>query len=349
MTSKQRRHAAQWAPRFASRGGAQLVDGTLLSTYRFRAAAAGAWARASWERAARDGFERHIRCTTQPSMTLFSGARTFVPALALVAGAGLAVAHATTTPAPNNPPKKEATEAKPAVDPQVKESLARMGAFLKTLHEFSIHAETTKDEIVQSDYKVKKTAVVDMTVRHPDRLRASAVGDDESREFFYDGKTLTIYSPAQKYYATMDSPPTIAATLDAAKAHYDLELPLADLLYLAAGDDLGKNAIEAGDIGPSRIGGVDCEHLALRSPEVDWQIWIEKGNKPLPHKVVITTRNQPTAPQYSAVVTWDLSPKIDDGMFAFKAPDGATAVPILPAPAAKAPPTANPATKKPAK
>ena len=276
-------------------------------------------------------------------MTLFSGAGTCVLALAFVAGAGLPLAHATTTPSPDNPPKKGVMEAKPAVDPQVKESLARMSAFLKTLHEFSIHAETTKDEIVQSDYKVKKTAVVDMTVRQPDRLRASAVGDDESREFFYDGKTLTIYSPAQKYYATMNAPPTISATLDEAKAHYDLELPLADLLYLAAGDDLGKNAVGAGDIGPSRVGGVDCEHLAFRSPEVDWQVWIEKGDKPLPRKVVITTRNEPTAPQYSAVVTWDLSPKIDDGMFAFKAPDGSTAVPILPASAAKVPSTAKPA------
>jgi hypothetical protein len=274
-------------------------------------------------------------------MTLFNGARTSALALSLVAGAGLPLAHATTTP--SNPPKKEATEAKPAVDPQVKESLARMSAFLKSLHEFSIHAETTKDEIVQSDYKVKKTAVVDMTVRQPDRLRASVVGDDDSREFFYDGKALTIYDPAQKYYATMDSPPTIAATLDAAKAHYELELPLADLLYLAAGDDLGNNAIAAGDIGPSRVGGVDCEHLAFRSPVVDWQLWVEKGDRPLPRKVVITTRNEPTAPQYSAVVGWDLSPKIDDGMFAFKAPDGATAVPILPAPAAKATPAAKPA------
>jgi hypothetical protein len=276
-------------------------------------------------------------------MTLFSGARTSVLGLALVAGAGLPMAHATTTSAPNNPPKKEATEARPAVDPQVKESLARMSAFLKTLREFSIHAETTRDELVQSDYKVKKSALVDMTVRQPDRLRAHVVGDDESREFFYDGKTLTIYDPVQKYYATMDSPPAIAGTLDAAKERYDLELPL------AAGDDLGKNAIEAGDIGPSRVGGVDCEHLALRSQEVDWQLWIEKVDKPLPHKVVITTRKEPTAPQYTAVITWDLSPKIDDGMFAFKAPDGATAVPILPASAAKAPPTAKPAPKKPAK
>ncbi|MGA7120695.1 MAG: DUF2092 domain-containing protein [Polyangiaceae bacterium] len=281
-------------------------------------------------------------------MTLLSGARTSVLALAFVAGAGLPVAQAT-NPAPKNPRTKPATEAAPAVDPRVRESLARMGAFVKTLHEFSIHAETTKDEIVQNDYKVKKSATVDLTVRNPDRLRASAVGDDENREFFYDGKTLTIYSPAQKLYATMDSPPTIAATLDAAKAHYDLELPLADLLYLATGDDLGKNAIEAGFIGPSRVGGVDCEHLALRSPEVDWQIWIEKGDKPLPRRVVITTRNEPTAPQYSAIVSWNLLPKVDDGMFSFKAPDGASAVPILPAPVAKAPPAANAATKRPSK
>lgn len=220
-----------------------------------------------------------------------------------------------------------------------------MSASLKILPEFSIHAETTRDEIVQSDYKVEKGAVVDVTVRKPDRLRASVVGDDESREFFYDGKTLTIYDPVHRYYATMDAPPTIAQALDAAKARYDLDLPLADLLYAAAGDDLGKNAFDAGVIGPSRAGGVECEHLALRSPEVDWQVGIEKGDRPLPRRVVITTRKEPTAPQYSAAVAWNLAPKIDDGMFVFKAPDGATAVPILPANAANA----QPMPKKPAK
>jgi hypothetical protein len=269
-----------------------------------------------------------------------------VLALALAMGAGLPAAHAATRKAPDNPPKKAAAE-NPAVDPQVRDLLTRMSAFLKTPREFSIHAETTRDELVQNNYKVKKTSVVDMTVRQPDRLHASAVGDDESRDFFYDGTTLTLYDPAHKYYATMESAPTVAATIDVAKAKYDLDVPLADLLYAAAGGDLGKKALKAGDIGPSRVGGVDCEHLAFRSEVFDWQILIEKGDKPLPRKVVITTRKEPGAPEYTATLTWDLSPKIDEAMFAFRAPDGAIAVPILPTSAAAvATPVPKPAPTK---
>ena len=98
-------------------------------------------------------------------MTLLSGARTSVLALAFVAGAGLPVAQAT-NPAPKNPRTKPATKPRRPVDPRVRESLARMGAFVKTLHEFSIDAETTKDEIVQNDYKVKKSRD-----RRPDRAQ----------------------------------------------------------------------------------------------------------------------------------------------------------------------------------
>ena len=77
--------------------------------------------------------------------------------------------------------------------------------------------------------------------------------------------------------------------------------------------------------------GVRCDHLAFRAPHVDWQIWIQEGKEPLPRKLVITTRDQPNAPQFSVVVTkWNLKPTVTAQTFSVRAPSGAKRVEFVP-------------------
>lgn len=79
------------------------------------------------------------------------------------------------------------------------------------------------------------------------------------------------------------------------------------------------------------VEGVRCDHLAFRSPHVDWQIWIQEGKEPLPRKLVITTRDQPNAPQFSVTVTkLDLEPTFTPQTFGFRAPSGAKQIEFLP-------------------
>lgn len=217
-----------------------------------------------------------------------------------------------------------------AVDPKSKEALARMSAYLKTLDAFTVRAETSKDELVDGDFKAQKSATVTLSVRRPDGLRAEVSGDDGDRVFVYDGKTLVVHARTENYYATMPAPPTIREALDAAEARHGVELPLLDLLYAATGDDLGSGVVAAGDIGPSRVAGCDCEHYAFRGKNVDWQLWIERGDRPLPRKIVITTKDDPTRPQYAAVLTWDLSPRFDAATFTFSPPKGAMPIAFEP-------------------
>ena len=53
------------------------------------------------------------------------------------------------------------------------------------------------------------------------------------------------------------------------------------------------------DLGTGVIGGVECDHLAFRTDEVDWQIWIAQGPRPYPCRYVITSTNVPGSPQYT--------------------------------------------------
>ena len=71
------------------------------------------------------------------------------------------------------------------------------------------------------------------------------------------------------------------------------------------------------------IDGVLCDHYAFRQEGVDWQLWIERGNTPMPRKLVITTTDEETQPQYVAQLTWNLTPQLDDTIFTFNPPEDA--------------------------
>jgi hypothetical protein len=86
------------------------------------------------------------------------------------------------------------------------------------------------------------------------------------------------------------------------------------------------NVIESKHIGQGVVDGVECEHLAFRGPETDWQIWIEPGAKPVPRKYVITSKTIAGAPQYTLKIKDWKTDANAEGDFAFKAPADATKV-----------------------
>jgi len=235
----------------------------------------------------------------------------------LLARPPLEVAAKTTSPAPT------AAEP-PALDPEARALLARSREYLASLDAFHVRAETTQDTVVGGDYKLQKAEVVDLIMQRPGRMRIDITGDERNQLIVDDAKTLTIFSRPEKYFATMSALPTIPETLDVAEARYGVKVPLVDLMVMAAGEDFGSNVTRSRDIGPSRCGAASCEHLAFRGKKVDWQVWIQSGDKPVPLKMVVTTRDLPSQPQYTALLAWDPAPRIDASTFAFTPPPDAT-------------------------
>ena len=216
----------------------------------------------------------------------------------------------------------------PAVDPEVIRALERMGKFLQSLKAFEVRAEGATDQVLETGQKIQFGGVAHYRVRKPAHLRADVNTDRKHTQFFYDGKTLTMYRPRMGYYATIPAPPTIRQMLEVAEQTYGLDVPLADLFFWGT-DASGVGSITAATlIGPSKIGDVLCDHYAFRQPDVDWQLWIERGARPLPRKLVITTIQEEARPQHGAVLTWNLSPKLDDSTFVFKPPASAHRIPI---------------------
>ena len=119
----------------------------------------------------------------------------------------------------------------------------------------------------------------------------------------------------------------------------------ADLLYRNAFKLLMQDVTLAVSVGTTVLGGVECDHLLFSRPDVDFQVWVEKGDKPLPRKLVINSLADETQPQYTAVMNWNLTPKIDPAVFTFVPDANAKRIPFM-TPEALAAATA---AKKPAK
>jgi hypothetical protein len=279
-----------------------------------------------------------ITCCNSPGTNrLFRRARVALAVatlLPLLAGASVAMAEPSASEPVAAPVAAAAT---PAVerDPKAIEALDVMGAHLRTLLTFSVRSETTKDEVLASGQKIQFAGTVEMQVRAPDRLRADVSSDRKQRQFYYDGKTVTVYAPRMKYYATAEAPPTLREMLAALNADYGIDMPLVDLFLWGTDQADSRDIKSAIHVGMARIDGVDCDHYAYRQEGVDWQVWIERGNSPLPRKLLITTLVDPSQPQYTAELKWNLSNRYADKAFVFVPPKDAEKIMLLPLSAAK--------------
>jgi hypothetical protein len=209
----------------------------------------------------------------------------------------------------------------PAVEPKADELLRKMSAYLAGLEQFSAQTENTLEVVLKSGEKIQFDNPVNFSMRRPNKLRADRKGDIVQQEFYYDGKTLTLYMLNGKYYATVAAPPTIDETIDFARAVLDVYAPAGDLIYANAYDVLMEDTLSGFYVGLSVVGGLRCHHLAFRGNDVDWQIWIEEGDKPLPKKFNITTKWMTGAPQFTMwVKTWNLAPNFTEDIFTFVPP-----------------------------
>ncbi len=222
--------------------------------------------------------------------------------------------------------------AQPAgIDPQATKLVKASTDFLASQKRFSAETRSSLEVVLTSGQKIQFDHLARLSVQRPNKLRADRVGDLVEQAFYFDGKSLTIFNPGEKYFATVAAPGTIEELLDFARTRLDIVAPAGDLVYGNAYDILMTDVTQGFVIGKAVVEGVRCDHLAFRAPHVDWQIWIQEGKEPLPRKLVITTRDQANAPQFSVVVTrWNLRPTFTPQTFSFRAPSGAKQVEFMP-------------------
>src|SRR6267142_7196613 len=222
-----------------------------------------------------------------------------------------------------------AADQKASVDPRADELPKRMGDYLGQAQFFSVSAEVWQDIQLSSGQRIQADRAVDLQVRRPNRLRAEVHSPRRNRELIYDGSAITLFNRAQNFYGTVHSSGSLDEAMDAASDRFGIAMPLEDFVRSDPHKDLMHKVTSGADIGPVTVMGVLCEHLAFTQDNIDWQVWIENGARPVPRKFVITYKDEPDSPQFIAIFSnWDFATELPDFVFHFEPPAGASKIKV---------------------
>jgi hypothetical protein len=218
----------------------------------------------------------------------------------------------------------------PKIEPKAEQYLKAMSSYLAGLHTYSFQVEEFLDEARSDGQKLQLSNQRHMSVSRPDKIFGESEGDTANSQFYYDGKTVTVFDRGQKTYAVEKVPGTIDGMLDDLHERFETDQPLADFLFADPYKEFTENVRSGEYVGLHYVGKVKCHHLAFRQKTVDWQIWIDAGDEPLPRKLVITFKQQADQPQFTALIhRWDVNPKLGNEMFQFQPPEGLRKVDFL--------------------
>jgi hypothetical protein len=216
------------------------------------------------------------------------------------------------------------------IDSEAIRLLRQMGKYLGAAREFSFRADITDDVVLSYGQKIQNGGIANVEVRRPNTLHVRYSGDERQTQVFYDGKYFTILDMAKLIYTKTNVPPTIDAAVDKIFDQFGFSVPIADLVYEDPYRILIENVETGFLVGRKLISGRPTFHLAFTQKEIDWQIWIEDGPRPLPRKLLITYKNETSSPQYTAILSdWNFQPRLSDSFAEFHPPLGSDEIEFL--------------------
>jgi hypothetical protein len=205
-----------------------------------------------------------------------------------------------------------------------KSILKAMSNYVSSKKTIELKFDSDIEVITPQLEKIQFTNSGEALLSRPDKLRAHRVGGYADVALYFDGKTVSVYGKHINGYAQFDAPGTVDHLIEALRAGHGIALPGADLLQSNSYEILVAGVKEAKHIGRGVIDGRECEHLAFRNFDTDWQLWVEVGKRPIPRKLVITTKTVNGAPQYTLRVKgWKTGVEPAPDAFAFVPPAGA--------------------------
>lgn len=202
-----------------------------------------------------------------------------------------------------------------------------MSDYLAAQTTISFDYDSTLDIVTKDGQKLGLASSGAVTLARPDKLRATRTGGFADVEMVFDGSTLTILGKNLNAYAQVAAAGTVDQLIDTLRDKLQRPLPAADLLVGNVNDTLTPLFTDVKDLGSGVIGGVECDHLAFRTGEVDLQIWIAQGDAPHPCRYVVTSSKIAGSPEYTIDVSnWKTGSEVTTADFAFTPPEGAKKV-----------------------
>nr|MBS0022414.1 DUF2092 domain-containing protein [Gammaproteobacteria bacterium] len=211
-----------------------------------------------------------------------------------------------------------------AQESDAKSILKAMSDYVSSQKTIELTFDSDIEVITPQLEKIQFTSSGEALLRRPDKLRAHRVGGYADVALFFDGKTVSVFGKNLNGYAQFEGPSTVDELIQSLRVGHGVALPGADLLLSRPYEVLVAGVMEAKHIGRGVIDGRECEHLAFRNFDTDWQLWVEAGERPIPRKLVITSKTVSNAPQYTLRVKgWKTGVEPASDAFVFVPPAGA--------------------------
>jgi len=261
-------------------------------------------------------------------------------ALALVVGPGLSsCSKAGEQKAPGQNAAEPSTSGEAATQPAASEQgatttgqsaenakalLKAMSDYLAAQKNISMGFDSIFEVVSKDHQKLQLATSGTVELSRPDKIHTTRKSGFSDTEMVFDGKTLSILGKGQNAYVQADAPGTVDNLIDQLRDKFHRQLPGADLLQSNVYDGLMEDVTDIKDLGSGVINGQECDHLAFRAKDTDWQIWIHQGANPYPCRYVITSKGVDQAPQFTLEVRdWKVGGSPGASDFTFAAPAGA--------------------------
>jgi len=284
--------------------------------------------------------------------------RALALALALAAFIGQDAYAQQSTQQPKTPKrpqvaKKEALAPPPVqmtIEPKAIEILKAACDRLAAARSMRFTAVVTYENSSRLGTPLAYTTKSDVTLQRPDRLRVITPADGPATEFYYDGKAMMAFAPAENLIAVADAPPTIDGALKVAFETADIYYPFTDLIVADPYKAVSDGMIMAFFIGQSKvIGGTTTDMVAYADNDVFVQVWVGTDDK-LPRMVRAVYRADRARLRHQLEISdWKLDFDVSGEAFAPVNVSGAMPIEFSRPVTGPPPATAPPAKAKPPK
>ena len=248
------------------------------------------------------------------------------------------------------PAAPPAAETRPALEPKAIDILKAASARLAAAHTMAFTAVVAYESPSRLGLPLVYTTKSEVTLQRPDKLRVITLGDGPASEFYYDGKMMMAFAPAENLVAIAEAPPTIDAALQAAFDSADIYFPFDDVIVSDPYKDIADGMQRAFYIGQSQVlGGTTTDMVAYVTQGVFVQAWIGAEDK-LPRMLRAVYLDDPLQLRHGLELTnWQLDLAVPADAFGSSKAASATHIKFA-RPELKLPPGAKPPAKaKPSK
>ena len=216
-------------------------------------------------------------------------------------------------------------------DRQAMDLLQNMARSLAEAKQFSVTLHSSYDAPQEDGQMIEFGAVRKIQVQRPGSLRVDLEeSDGDLRKLVFDGKQILIHNVTENVYAKAQQVGSVDDAITYLVSVLNHPLPLAGMFQTNFPAELKQMVEEIDYVELNMLTDVPTDHLAVRTRDIDFQIWIAQGKEPLPRRVVITYKNAKGEPQFRADFSnWNLSTKGVKGPFTFTPPDNSEQIPFM--------------------